>query len=525
MRRTFGLSLAVVVLVLGSPVTRAGTSFSSQTVTPVTSGTTFADLDNAPEDASGVREARRHRPAASEGSADSNAKDPSAAEPASTRAATVGVSVNGIRFTGVVPPDPVGEVGTTHYIQMTNAGGSSRVLILDKTGTSVGGGRLEELAPSGHACKNGRGDPIVLFDQLASRWLLTEFRDTPSNGVCIYVSSAADAMTSTWQLYSVNTGFFPDYPKYSVMPDAYYMSTNEPGSTVPAYAFDRTAMLAGNAATVIKANGAIKLGAFGFQALSPVDLDGSTQSPAGTRGIFVRHRDDEIHDGFPNATQDFVEIWEFDPDFTTPANSTFAKTQDVATSEFNSTLCGTFSFRCFRQKGTTQKLDPLREVVMHRPTLRAFGAHQSLVGSFVTDVGNNRGGVRWFELRRAAATTTAGWSTFQEGTLGGDGFDRWMSSLAMNGDGDIGLGYSRTSRQIFPRVDVTGRLDTDTPGTMSQGEVEVAKSRAPQTFSNRWGDYSAMSVDPSDDETFWYTNEYIGRTGRWKTRIVSYTVN
>jgi hypothetical protein len=433
------------------------------------------------------------------------------------------VNVQGISFTGVVPPDTVGEVGTSHFVQMTNSRSSARVKIFDKTGVSIDGGRLSDLAPNGSDCKNGIGDPIVLFDQLAGRWLLTEFRASP-NGVCVYVSSSSDPVTSTWNLYEIATPFFPDYPKYGVMPDAYYMSTNEAGDSVPAYAFDRTEMLAGSTATIIRSDGAPKLGGFIFQILAPVDLDGTTPTPPGSNGSFVRHVDEEIHAGFTNTPNDLIEVWEFDPDFTTPSNSTFTNTQDVVVDEFNSTLCGTFSFRCFKQKGTRQQLDPLREVIMHRPTLRVFGTHQSMTASFVTDIGNNRGGVRWVELRRATAATTGGWSSFQEGTVGGGGFDRWMSSIAMNGDGDIGLGYSVTSSRIFPRMNVTGRLVTDAAGTM-QPETVVVKSKGAQTFSERWGDYSAMSVDPSDDETFWYTNEYLNRRGLWRTRIASLTIS
>ncbi len=443
------------------------------------------------------------------------------------------VNVEGQGFSGELPPDTVGAVGTTHYVQMINSPGGSSVQVYNKTtGAAVlDAFALPSLAPAGDVCSTpGGGDPIPIFDQLADRWLLTEFADeSVGNHLCVYVSSGPDPTTSTWMLYRFGTPTFPDYPKYAVWPDAYYAGTNE-SDGLAVYALDRSQMLAGAPATLIRRTVA-PLPGFGFQILSPVDLDGATPPLAGSPGIFIRHRDDEVHDVPPTPGSDKLELYEFTVDFTTPANSTLTGPAEIAIAEFESELCGLFSKECFPQPGTPRLLDPLREPVMHRPVYRNFGTHQALVGNFVTDVDGgaaDRGGIRWFELRRAADATTGGWSLFQEGTVSAaDGLSRWMGSIAMDQEGNMALGYSTSgpSAGQFPSIHYSGRQSGDPAGTMPQGEAEIVAGGDSQIDSNRWGDYSAMTIDPTDDCTFWYTHEYIPADNLhfWSTRIASFS--
>lgn len=434
------------------------------------------------------------------------------------------------------PPDTVGEVGTTQYIQMVNGSGAagSHLQVHSKTTGApllAGPFALEGLAPVGTPCAGGDGDPIPLFDQLANRWVLTQFEvDSPtSKSICLYISSGADLITSLWQLYRFDTGSsLFDYPKFGVWPDAYYGAANE--GTRPLFAFDRAAMLAGTGASVIVRTHSTLPG-FAFQITPPVDLSGPTAPPAGSPGIFIRHRDDESHDISPNPANDRLQIYEFTADFATPANSTLTGPTDITISEFESDLCGLTAFNCFPQPGTAQTLDPLREPIMQRPVYRNFGTHQSLIGSFVTDVdggAGDRGGIRWFELRRAAGVTTGGWSLFQEGTVSAaDGLSRWMGSLAMDQQGNMALGYSTSGPNAgqFPSIRYTGRQVGDAAGTMPQVETEIIAGTASQTISERWGDYSGMTVDPVDDCTFWYTTEYglAGNGGFPGTRIASFS--
>lgn len=431
------------------------------------------------------------------------------------------LNFDGSLFTGAFPPDTVGDVGPNHYIQMVNdgVGGGSRFAIYNKSGTLLAGPTsLQTLWTAGGACAIGAGDPIVLYDRLADRWLMSEFAST-GNHLCVYISRTADPVTGGWFLYDFTTPNFPDYPKYAVWPDAYYVSTNE--ATGPAvYALDRSRMLQGLSATFQRFT-APSLAGFGFQALTPSDLDGPIPPPAGSRNFFMRHRDDEVHNaGTNDPTRDFLELWEFQVDWVTPANSTFTKVADIPVAEFDSTLCGLTSFFCFPQPGTTTTLDPLREVIMWRLQYRNFGPHETLVGNLVTDVDTtDRGGIRWFELRK----TGGSWTLHQQGTYAPDAAHRWMGSIAMDEDGNIALSYSVSSSTVFPSIRYAGRLTSDPSGTLPQGEFTVIAGGGSQTAPTRWGDYSSMNVDPSDDCTFWYTNEYIAAgSTTWRTRVASF---
>jgi hypothetical protein len=194
----------------------------------------------------------------------------------------------GTPFTGVRPPDTIGDVGLNHYIQIVNGSGGTPVTVYDKSGTLVAGPfPLDSLWSGGGNCSSGHGDPIVLYDRLADRWLLSEFADV-GNHLCVYVSQTPDPVSGGWYGYDFPTPDFPDYPKYAVWPDAYYVSSNE--YSPAAYALDRNQMLAGGAATSQRFI-ASSLAGFPFQALTPSDLDGPTPPPAGSPNYFMRHRE------------------------------------------------------------------------------------------------------------------------------------------------------------------------------------------------------------------------------------------
>jgi hypothetical protein len=440
------------------------------------------------------------------------------------------LNFEGNSFTGVRPPDTVGDVGPHHYIQMVNDPGGSRVAIYAKTGVLIAGPfELASLWTSGGACGSGFGDPIVLYDSLADRWLLSEFAST-GNHLCVYISRTPDPVAGGWFVYDFTVPEFPDYPKYAVWPDAYYVSTNE--SSPAAYALDRTQMLNGLPATFQRFT-APPLAAFLFNALTPSDLDGKTPPPLGSPNYFIRHRDDEAHNpGTNDPTRDFLEIWEFHVDFADPANSTFTGPTLITVAEFESELCGFEFVGCFPQPDTNVTLDPVREVVMWRLQYRNFGTHETLVGNFVVDVdGTDHGGIRWFELRK---TNTGPWTLFQEGTQAPDEENRWMGSIAMDKAGNIALGYSVSSEHVFPSIRYAGRLASDPLGTLPQGEgiiIDGTLSQIGGAAPFRWGDYSSMNVDPGDGCTFWYTQQYVAATclicgpreiGLWGTRIASF---
>jgi len=398
------------------------------------------------------------------------------------------------------PPDTIGDVGPNHYVQMVN----SSFTVFDKNGNRLSGPTsINQLwQAEGNACERcNDGDPVVLYDPLADRWLLSQFAvcEDPLYYECIAISKTADP-TGEYYLYAFEITEFPDYPKLGVWPDAYYMTTNDDNG---AYAFDRDRMLSGQSATYQRFDspGNIKL---------PSDLDGSTPPPSGSPNYF-----------YTMKTGNILEIWEFHVDFTTPSNSTFTLAQTLTTSPFNYDLCG-FSWDCIPQKGTTQKLDAISEWPMWRLQYRNFTTHETLVGNFTVDVADfsNHAGIRWFELRK---TDGGVWSIHQEGTHAPDGHHRWMGSIAMDGNGNIALGYSVSSDTLFPSIRYATQGASDPLGVLNS-EVTLISGSAPQTSSNRWGDYSAMNVDPSDDATFWYTNEYLAdSTLGWQTRIGTFT--
>ncbi|MBT4521991.1 MAG: hypothetical protein HOC23_18485 [Halieaceae bacterium] len=430
---------------------------------------------------------------------------------------TAALNFAGQAYNGVAPPDTNGDVGTTYYIQMINSPSGSGVTIYNKaTGALVSGPTaLDSLGGTGN-CATGLGDPVVMYDQFAQRWFLSEFSNGGSR-LCIYISKTSDPVSSGWWIYNFAAPSFPDYPKYGVWHDAYYATTNEGGG--PAlYAMDRTAMLSGSAATMQRFP-VTRLNGFGFQALTPADADGATPPSGSTPAYFVRHRDDEVHNvGSNNASSDFIEVWELVIDWNTPASSALTGPTNIAVAEFDSDLCGLSSFYCFPQPGSGTTLDPLREVVMWRAQYRNFGTHQTLIGNLVTDItGSDQGGIRWFELRR----TSGSWALHQEGTYAPDSIHRWMGSVAMDGDGNIALGYNVSDvTSVYPGLRYTGRLASDSAGVMSQSESVIVAGSA-SSSTNRYGDYSAMTVDPVDDCTFWFTGEY-NAASTWSTRIASF---
>jgi PKD repeat protein len=423
---------------------------------------------------------------------------------------------DGSGYTGVNPPDTTGDVGINYYIQSINGSSGSIFTVYDKTtGALVSGPTNMETLGSGN-CATGAGDPIVLFDEMANRWMLSEFSSF-GNNLCVYISQTSDPISGGWFAYSFAAPSFPDYPKYGVGVDAYYVGTNETTSAV--YALDRNAMLAGNAASMIRLSVA-DLAGFGFQMIQPADHDGVNDMPAGTPGYFLRHRDDEVHNASSNnPTEDYLELWEFNADFVDTNNASFTKVADIAIAEFDSDLCGLTSFSCFPQAGASSTLDPLREVVMFRAQYRNFDSYETLVGNFVTDVdGTDHGGIRWFELRRNSG---GAWALEQEGTYSPDNKNRWMGSIAMDKDGNMALAYSWASSTDFPGIRYTGRLASDAAGVMTEAEA-VLVAGTDGNSSNRWGDYSHLAVDPVDECTFWYTNQYGRQNGQWGTHISSF---
>lgn len=417
-------------------------------------------------------------------------------------------SFNGIGFTNVNPPDPCVAAGNQYVIQMVNAAGGAIYNVYDKNGNSVTGNLSFDNLFTGFS---GLGDPIVMYDQLAERWFLSEFSSS-GNRLLVAVSVTNDPMGNfhTYVFQAVN---FPDYPKYSVWPSGYYCTSNENTSAI--YAFQRDSMLVGAPANMIRQS-VNDLSGYGFQTLTPMTFDGTSLPAVPSPATFWRHVDDEAH--YPSSADpfsDYLEYWEFTPDFNNVNNSAFVGSKTISVADFDSDLNGYFSFSAIAQKGSSVQLDPLREVLMNRMNYRNFGLYESMVACHVTDIdGNDRAGIRWYEFRKTATTD---WSLYQEGTYSPTTENRWMASIEINSNGSICLAYSVAGPNTFPSLRYTGRNVSDSSGVMTLPEQTIVAGTAANQ-SNRYGDYAAMTIDPADDSTFWFTGEY-NAASSWSTRI------
>jgi len=425
-------------------------------------------------------------------------------------------AVHGLR---VVPPDTEGDVGPNHYVQYVNM----IFAIYDKSGNMLVGPLGNYVLWQGLGVPPGiepNGDPIVLYDHLADRWMMSEFafkRDGSGPYYQFIAVSKTPDPTGEWYTYAfkISDVDMNDYPKFGVWPDGYYMSVNlfAYGSAwggVGVAAFERDKMLAGQPAKMVYFKREVS---FNYWSLLPADLDGPLP-PNGTPNFFIEAEADEW--GWP---QDQLGFFEFHVDWNTPDNSTFTRIGALPTAPFDPNLC--FSRSCIPQKGTRDGLDALSGRLMYRLQYRNFGTHQSMVTNHTVNAGRfKRAGIRWYELRDEGN----GWSIYQQGTYAPDLMHRWMGSIAMDGEGNIALGYSTSSRFNYPSIRYTGRLASDPLGTMGQEEILFAGTGSQLKSYNRWGDYSMMAVDPTDDHTFWYTNEYYAETSQfnWKTRIGSF---
>lgn len=414
----------------------------------------------------------------------------------------------GIDYTNVNPPDPCVAAGPNHVIQMVNAGGGAVYKIYDKSGNALTGNVNFDNLFTGYT---GLGDPIVIYDQLADRWFLSEFSSS-GNKLLIAISLTNDP-TGSFHTYVFQATRFPDYPKYSVWPDAYYCTSNENRSAV--YAFERDSMLIGAPARLIRQT-VTDLNGYGFQTLTPVNFEGTNVPAQPSKATFWRHVDDEAHSNVPtDPFNDHVEYWTFEPDFETPSNSDFLGPFEITVSEFDTDLNGYTAFSAIPQPNTQVRLDPLREVFMNRMIYRNFGVYECIVACHVTDVdGNDRAGIRWYEFRK---NDTIDWYLFQEGTYSPNIVNRWMAAIEMNENGSICLAYSVSNENVYPSLRYTGRNINDPAGVMTLPE-QVIVNGSGSNFSNRYGDYGAMSIDPSNDSTFWFTGEY-NTSSTWRTRV------
>jgi hypothetical protein len=448
----------------------------------------------------------------------------------------------------VNPPDPVGDVGPNHYVEMVNL----VFAVYSKTGALLLGpvdtGSLWADFPI-EDCTDPSGDPIVVYDQFVDRWLLTQFTtrglDDPTLPFynCVAISQTGDP-TGAYYRYAFITQadpdggyFFPDYPKYGVWRDSYVLTTRDFGTVdgygISVYGLEKNKMVDGNpnarAVQFFLDSDVVPINLIG-DGLLPADIDGK-QKPKNEATIpIVGTQDDE---GPYGASFDALNIWDLDVKWRSRPTASLVLNTQLPVAEFDSIYpCAPTARDCLPQPGIVdpnQYLDILsyRQRPTWRLAYRNFKDYEALVTNQSVEALPAQAGARWYEIRRTDNT----YSVYQQGTYApGDGIHRWMGSIAQDKKGNMALGYSVVNgTDVFPGIRYTGRLAGDPLGQMTLGEASVIEGTGVQTTLNsRWGDYTSMNIDPTDDCTFWYVNEYYTLAGQmsspagWQTRIASF---
>jgi hypothetical protein len=407
------------------------------------------------------------------------------------------------------PADTTGAIGTTQYVQWVN----TSLAVFDKATKQTVLGPIDGSIlwkGFGGNCENSNdGDPIVLFDRMANRWVFSQFAVSGNPfSQCVAVSTTPDA-TGSFHRYEFQYQDFNDYGKFGIWPDGYYSTYNMfgPNSFLgsKACAFEREKMIAGSPARTV----CFDVGS-AFGGLLPADLDGTTAPPAGSPNYLM------------NLGGDQLNVWKFKLDWSNPAASTFSGPSAIKTAPFVEACKSTKSGACIVQPKTTVVLDSLGDRLMYRLAYRNFGTHEALVVNHSVAVGA-RAGLRWYEVRDPAGTP----KVHQQGTYSPTTSSRWMGSIAMDKQGNIGVGYTISGSSVHPSIRLAGRSASD-PLNKLGGEKTVADAtgKGSQKSSDRWGDYSTLTIDPSDDCSFWYTAQYQkDGVNEWHTKILRFKFN
>jgi hypothetical protein len=421
----------------------------------------------------------------------------------------------------IVPPDTNGDVGLTQYVQTINL----IFAVYDKaTGArTFGPVPIKNLwAGFGGKCETDNdGDPTVLYDDVANRWVISQFAVGGDGHQCVAVSTTSDPAGSYYRYdFLVSPGRTNDYPKMGIWSDGYYVTINEFTSSflgVIAVSFERSKMLLGQPAQMVKF-GPLTCGTECYFSMQPAHFDGGTVPPAGAPAPLIQSWDDESWG--TGTGPDGYRLFAFTVNWLSPGSSTLIALPQVNAPEFDAELCR-FNRACIVQPAPGEKLDPSAQFTMYRAMYRNFGTHDSLVVNHTVDVtGRNQAGIRWAELRN----TGGGWFLYQTGTVSPDKDNRWLGSIAMDKQGNIAVGYSVAGKSTRPSIRYATRAAGDPLGTMGSEITLQAGGGVQQSSSSRWGDYSSMSVDPSDGCTFWFTTEYYAASGSFdfNTRIGSF---
>ncbi len=433
-----------------------------------------------------------------------------------------GFNIEGIYDANVTPPDPTGDVGKDHYVQMVNTSGGAWFQAWSKeTGQSVLGPILTSTIWS-QVNTGSIGDPIIQYDHDAQRWLMMEMQG--SSELLLAISDDSDPGNG-WKAYRFQTLGFPDYPKLYVWHNAYMVTTNEivNGNVCSGFALERDAILAGAPTFKVFRFEMPNFGGIIYQPATGADWEGGPPPPPNSPSYIFR-----VYDDIWAGNTDQLQIWEVNLNWADGQLSNITGPKVLNPAPFETTVCfGSSLFDCIEQPDpNAPKVTALENIIMYRAPYRNFGTHESVVFNHIADVSGQIGeggdaAVRWYELRKSGASD---WSIYQQGTYAPDlETNRFTGTLSMDEAGNIGLGYSVCSQQTNLGLRITGRRASDPLNQMTLNEYTLIPGTASH-FDQRWGDYSNMSVDPVDGRTFWFTGEYQPLGQSWATRIGSFRI-
>lgn len=401
---------------------------------------------------------------------------------------------------GTVLNDPTGAIGPNHYVYAFNSGFG----ILDRSGNVlVPEASLATLFPG-----EDLGDPVVVYDRYADRFIIMEFSNTP-NGFLIAVGQGPDPVNDGWFTYRFNTGSFPDYEKLSIWGDGYYVTANKDQGSITTsevvYAVERDEMLVGNPNAQLIGFPLPGASNNGFYSPGGFNATGPTLPPVGVPHPIVYMQDDS----WSGVSQDHLDIWNVSVNWNNPSSSSISAPQQVTTASFDAVFNGG-SFNNLDEPGSGPNIDAIQATMMYMTNYRRFGTHNSAVMNFVVDVSGNdtRAGIRWYELRQTGDNQP--WTIHQEGTYSQPNYSVFCGSIGMDFQGNIGMGYTIVSSSIFTSLRYTGRLASDPLGTMTVAEQTIVNGNAQTNRPDgRYGDYAQLTIDPTDDLTFWHIGEYM----------------
>lgn len=428
----------------------------------------------------------------------------------------MGVGFNGPQgpATGRNPSDNSLAVGPNHIVEIVN----SRMAVYDKKGKVLYGAAPTNTLFKGFGgrCESqNNGDAVVRYDQLAGRWLyvMPLFRKDPANAVepysmCYAVSQGGDPL-GPYHRYEFKRKLFPDYPRPAIWPDGYYIPTSTGDEVIQKHACvaDRNKMLQGLPAT----EQCVIIDGVNF--LNNADIDGPGLPPAGAPNIIMAAGGTQLKKVLED---DGIYYWKFHVDWDHPENTKVSDPVKIAVAPYHY-LCGGQLTNCVPQPGTDRRLDAQGDKIMNRLVYRKVGGHESIVALHSVNTAAGGGGVRWYEFRFDKKRDLR---LYQQGTYAPDNFYRWMGSIGMDRNGNIGMGYSFGGTPNFPGQRFAARMAKDPPGQLTLHETVLVEGQASQTNAFRWEDYATLAMDPSDDCTFWYVGDYIKKDATsYTTRI------